>query len=142
VDSLIEAFAGLIIVWRFTGSRLTSSTSERLAQQLVAVSYFALVAYVAIESVRDLVGGHHPEASWVGIGLAAVTAPTMPLLASGEATGRTRTRLGGDGRRGRPEHDLRLPIDCAARRFARECRAWLVVGRPGGGSGDWCCRAA
>jgi hypothetical protein len=23
-----------------------------------------------------------------------------------------------------------------------KCRAWLVVGRPGGGSGDWCCRAA
>ncbi|MGZ4338270.1 MAG: cation transporter, partial [Gaiellaceae bacterium] len=32
-------------------------------------------------SVRTLLGGHHPEASWVGIGLAAFTAPTMPLLA-------------------------------------------------------------
>lgn len=81
VDSLIEVAAGLTIVWRFTGSRLGSATSERRAQQLIALSYFVLAAYVAVESVRDLVGGHEPAASWVGIGLAAVTAPTMPLLA-------------------------------------------------------------
>jgi divalent metal cation (Fe/Co/Zn/Cd) transporter len=31
--------------------------------------------------VRDLIGAHHPAVSWVGIGLAAFTAPTMPLLA-------------------------------------------------------------
>jgi divalent metal cation (Fe/Co/Zn/Cd) transporter len=81
VDSLIEVVAGLTIVWRFTGSRLASVTSERRAQQVIALSYFVLAAYVAVESVRDLVGGHEPGASWVGIGLAAVTAPTMPLLA-------------------------------------------------------------
>ena len=28
-----------------------------------------------------MLGAHHPSASWVGIGLAAFTAPTMPLLA-------------------------------------------------------------
>jgi divalent metal cation (Fe/Co/Zn/Cd) transporter len=81
VDSLIEVAAGLTIVWRFTGSRLGSAASERRAQQLIALSYFVLAAYVAVESVRDLVGGYEPAASWVGIGLAAVTAPTMPLLA-------------------------------------------------------------
>jgi divalent metal cation (Fe/Co/Zn/Cd) transporter len=81
VDSLIEVAAGLTIVWRFTGSRLASVTSERSAQRVIALSYFLLAAYVAVESVRDLVGGHKPAASWVGIGLAAVTAPTMPLLA-------------------------------------------------------------
>ena len=80
-DSLIEAFAGLVIVWRFTGSRLTAATSERSAQRLVALSYALLVAYIGVESLRDLVGGHHPSASWVGVGLAAFTAPTMPLLA-------------------------------------------------------------
>jgi divalent metal cation (Fe/Co/Zn/Cd) transporter len=81
IDSLIEVAAGLTIVWRFTGSRLGSATSERQAQQAIAVSYFLLAAYVAVESVRDLVGGQEPGASWVGIGLAALTAPTMPLLA-------------------------------------------------------------
>jgi divalent metal cation (Fe/Co/Zn/Cd) transporter len=81
IDSLIEACAGFVIVWRFTGRRLISESSERRAQQLVAVSYFVLASYVAVESARTLLGGDHPATSWVGIGLAAVTAPTMPLLA-------------------------------------------------------------
>ena len=81
VDSLIEFAAGLTIIWRFSGSRLGSATSERRAQQIIAGSYFLLAAYVAAESLRDLAGGNQPGVSWVGIGLAAFTAPTMPLLA-------------------------------------------------------------
>jgi divalent metal cation (Fe/Co/Zn/Cd) transporter len=80
-DSLIEALAGFIILWRFARVRVHSETAERRAQQLIAVSYFVLAAYVGVESVRTLLGGAHPAASWVGIGLAAITAPTMPLLA-------------------------------------------------------------
>jgi divalent metal cation (Fe/Co/Zn/Cd) transporter len=80
-DSLIEGVAGFVIIWLFTGSRGSSEAAERRAQQLIAASYFILAAYVGVESVRTLVGGYHPEVSWVGIGLAAVTAPTMPLLA-------------------------------------------------------------
>jgi divalent metal cation (Fe/Co/Zn/Cd) transporter len=80
-DSLIEGVAGLVIVWLFTGARRGSAHAERRAQQLIAVSYFVLAVYVSVESLRDLVGGHHPGVSWIGIALAAVTAPTMPLLA-------------------------------------------------------------
>ena len=80
-DSLIEGVSGFVIVWLYTGSRLKSDTAERRAQQLIAASYVVLAAYIAVESVRALVGGHHPGTSWVGIGLAAFTAPTMPLLA-------------------------------------------------------------
>jgi divalent metal cation (Fe/Co/Zn/Cd) transporter len=80
-DSLIEAASGGVIIWLFTGSRGSSSAAERRAQQLIAASYFLLVAYIGVESIRDLAGGHHPSASWVGIGLAGFTAPTMPLLA-------------------------------------------------------------
>ena len=81
VDSLIEALAGFVIIWLFSAGRGSSERSERRAQQLIAVSYVVLAAYIGIESIRDLAGGHHPSASWVGIGLAAFTAPTMPLLA-------------------------------------------------------------
>jgi divalent metal cation (Fe/Co/Zn/Cd) transporter len=80
-DSLIEGLAGFVIVWLFTGARLTSETAERRAQQLIAASYFLLAAYVAVESARTLLGGDHPGVSWIGIALAAVTAPSMPLLA-------------------------------------------------------------
>jgi divalent metal cation (Fe/Co/Zn/Cd) transporter len=81
-DSLIESLAGLIVLWLFTGARLGSPTAERRAQQLIAVSFFVLAVYVGVESLRSLIGGHEPAASWVGIGLAAFTATTMPLLAA------------------------------------------------------------
>jgi divalent metal cation (Fe/Co/Zn/Cd) transporter len=81
VDSLIEALAGFVVLWLFTGNRLRSVTAERRAQQLIASTFFVLAAYVGVEAVRTLVAGDHPEVSWVGIGLAAFTAATMPLLA-------------------------------------------------------------
>jgi len=80
-DSLIEALAAFIILWRFADRRSHSEHAERRAQQLIAASYALLVAYILIESLRTLLEGHHPGESWVGIGLAAFTAPTMPLLA-------------------------------------------------------------
>jgi divalent metal cation (Fe/Co/Zn/Cd) transporter len=80
-DSLIEGVAGFVIVWLFTGARLHSHSAERRAQRLIALSYFVLAAYITAESLRDLAIGHHPGTSWIGIGLAAFTAPTMPVLA-------------------------------------------------------------
>lgn len=87
-DSLIEAAAGLVVVWRLRrGER-----SERLAQQLIAAGFFLLAAYVTVEAVRTLVVADRPDKSWLGIGLAAFTAPTMPLLA--RAKRRVGRRLG------------------------------------------------
>jgi divalent metal cation (Fe/Co/Zn/Cd) transporter len=80
-DSLIEAIAGFVVIWLFTGRRIGSSHAERRAQQMIAISFYVLVAYVGVESVRTLVNADHPQVSWVGIGLAAFTAITMPLLA-------------------------------------------------------------
>jgi divalent metal cation (Fe/Co/Zn/Cd) transporter len=80
-DSLIEALAGFVVLWLFTGSRIGSPAAERRAQQLIAATFFVLAAYIAVESVRTLAGGQHPEASWVGIGLAVFTTLTMPVLA-------------------------------------------------------------
>jgi divalent metal cation (Fe/Co/Zn/Cd) transporter len=81
LDSLIEVLAGTVIVWLFTGRRLHSTTAERRAQQMIAICFFLLAAYIAVESARTLLADQHPAATWVGIGLAAVTAPMMPLLA-------------------------------------------------------------
>jgi divalent metal cation (Fe/Co/Zn/Cd) transporter len=82
VDSLIEVFAGLVVIWLFTGRRLHSESAERRAQQLIAGSFFVLAVYVSVEAVRTIVGSDHPATSWVGIALAAFTAATMPLLAA------------------------------------------------------------
>jgi divalent metal cation (Fe/Co/Zn/Cd) transporter len=80
-DSLIEALAGFVVLWLFTGARIGSHSAERRAQQLIAASFFVLAAYVGVESIRSLLGGREPDASWLGIGLAVFTIPTMPLLA-------------------------------------------------------------
>ena len=95
-DSLIEALAGLIVVWLFTGARRGSHVAERRAQILIAVTFFILAAYVGVEAVRSLASGDHAHASWVGIGLAGVTAATMPLLAGREAASRHRAELVGN----------------------------------------------
>src|SRR5687768_14890915 len=80
LDSAIEGFASLVIVWRFTGSRMFSAAAETRAQKLVAIQFFVLAPYVAVESVRALVGGERPDETWVGIALAASSVVLMPLL--------------------------------------------------------------
>jgi divalent metal cation (Fe/Co/Zn/Cd) transporter len=80
-DSLIEALAGLVVLWLFTGNRIGSHQAERRAQMLIALSFYVLAAYIAVDATRALINGDHPQTSWVGIGLAAFTAATMPLLA-------------------------------------------------------------
>jgi divalent metal cation (Fe/Co/Zn/Cd) transporter len=91
-DSLIEAAAGVVVLWLMGGTRSSSRSAERRAQQLIAVSFFVLAAYVGVESVRDLAGGHRPDASWLGVGLSLVTLATMPPLAA--AKRRVGERLG------------------------------------------------
>src|SRR5436190_24389056 len=59
-DSLIEALAGGVVLWLFTGRRRGSSSAERRAQQLIAVSFFLLAAYVGVEALRTLVNAEHP----------------------------------------------------------------------------------
>ena len=81
-DSVIEAGAGLVVLWLVTGDRLRSQRAERRAQQLIGASFVILAVYVAIESARDLIAGHHPAVSWAGVALAAVTLVLMPPLAA------------------------------------------------------------
>jgi divalent metal cation (Fe/Co/Zn/Cd) transporter len=91
-DSLIEAAAGLVVLWLFAAPRAGSAEAEARAQKLIAVSFYVLAAYIGAEAVRSLIGGHHPEVSWVGIGLSGVTLLTMPPLAVAKA--RVAERLG------------------------------------------------
>jgi divalent metal cation (Fe/Co/Zn/Cd) transporter len=84
-DSLVEAVAGVVVLWRFAGARATSAAAERRAQRLIGVSFFAIALYVSVEAVRSLIGADAPDASWVGIGLSVVTLVSMPPLAAAKA---------------------------------------------------------
>src|SRR6202022_3671284 len=63
LDSAIEGLASVIVVWRFTGTRTLAEHAEGRAQKLVAVSFFLLAPYVAVESLRTLIVEHHAETS-------------------------------------------------------------------------------
>jgi divalent metal cation (Fe/Co/Zn/Cd) transporter len=81
LDSAIEGFASVVIVWRFTGRRVFSHAAEQRAQRLVAIQFFVLAPYVAFESGDALVTSDRPDLSWVGIGLAISSVILMPMLA-------------------------------------------------------------
>jgi divalent metal cation (Fe/Co/Zn/Cd) transporter len=104
LDSAIEGLASVIIIWRFTGTRVFSHAAERRAQKLVAAQFFLLAPYVAIESVRALAGGEHPDVSWVGIGLAIGSLILMPIL--GIAKQRLADQLGSVATRGEGRQNM------------------------------------
>ena len=104
LDSAIEGFASLIIIWRFTGSRLFSQRAEDRAQKLVALQFFVLAPYVAYESVATLLGSEHPEVSWLGIGLAIGSVICMPLL--GVAKQRLAEQLGSAATKGEGRQNM------------------------------------
>jgi divalent metal cation (Fe/Co/Zn/Cd) transporter len=101
LDSAIEGFASVIVIWRFTGHRVFSHEAEQRAQRLVAIQFFLLAPYVAVESTRALIDADHADTSWVGIGVAVGSLVLMPML--GTAKQRLATSLGsaataGEGR--------------------------------------------
>jgi divalent metal cation (Fe/Co/Zn/Cd) transporter len=104
LDSAIEGLASVIIIWRFTGARMFSHTAERRAQKLVAAQFFLLAPYVGYESIRSLIGGDHPDVSWVGIGLAFGSVIFMPLL--GIAKQRLADQLGSVATRGEGRQNM------------------------------------
>lgn len=78
LDSIVEVSSGLIILWQFRHP--LPESRERTALRLMAISFFALAAYVGLESVRALVGDHEPDPAPVGIALAAASLVIMPFL--------------------------------------------------------------
>ena len=104
IDSAIEGFASIIIVWRFTGWRLLSHAAEERAQKLVALQFFLLAPYVGAEAIHKLVTGEHPSTSWLGVGLTASSLIGMPFL--GIAKRRLADKLGSVSTRGEGTQNL------------------------------------
>ncbi len=104
LDSTIEGFASLVIVWRFTGPRLLSNAAEKRAQKLVAIQFFLLAPYVAFEAVHKLLTGEQPETSWLGVALVSSSVIGMPFL--GIAKRRLADQLGSVATRGEGTQNL------------------------------------
>ena len=83
-DSLIEVSSGAVLLWRLRAEASDARRAERVerrALRLVGWCFLALAAYVAYESAASLARREAPEASAVGVALAALSLVVMPLLA-------------------------------------------------------------
>ncbi|MEV5689762.1 cation transporter [Micromonospora globbae] len=78
LDSVIEVSSAAAVAWQFAGR--DPEAREKVALRIIAVSFFALAAYVTVESVRALVGGAEAEHSGIGLVLAALSLAIMPVL--------------------------------------------------------------
>jgi divalent metal cation (Fe/Co/Zn/Cd) transporter len=90
LDSVIEVSSAAAVAWQFSGR--DPQARERVALRVIAVSFYALAAYVTFESVRALWFGAQAEHSTVGLVLAAVSLAVMPVLS--RAQRRTGRELG------------------------------------------------
>jgi divalent metal cation (Fe/Co/Zn/Cd) transporter len=78
LDSVVEVASATAVAWQFAAA--DPHRRERVALRVIAVSFFLLAGYVAVESVRALTGATEPDPSPVGIGLAALSLVVMPVL--------------------------------------------------------------
>jgi divalent metal cation (Fe/Co/Zn/Cd) transporter len=86
LDSAIEIFASVVVVWQLKG---LEQGRESLALKLMGTAFIALAVYVLVQSVWTLLANAHPAPSPLGIVWLAVTCTVMLLLAWGKlVTGR------------------------------------------------------
>lgn len=78
LDSVVEVASAAAVAWQFTAA--DPQRREKVTLRIIAGSFFALAAYVTVESVRALAGAAQADHSPVGIGLAAVSLVVMPVL--------------------------------------------------------------
>ncbi|MDX6740845.1 cation transporter [Actinocorallia sp. A-T 12471] len=81
LDSVIEVASAAAVAWQFSArDPHLVHRRERRALRIIAVSFFALAAYVTADSVLTLAGGGEAEHSGVGLALAALSLAVMPFL--------------------------------------------------------------
>jgi divalent metal cation (Fe/Co/Zn/Cd) transporter len=114
LDSVIEVTSGLVVLWQFS-HHLPQDREER-ALRVIALSFFALAAFVAQDSVRALLDGSEAETSRVGIGLAVTSLLVMPWLSRAQR------------RTGRALHSSAVVADSSQTLLCTYLSAVLLVG--------------
>lgn len=76
-DSVIESLSGAVVLWRL----FAGDAREKIALRLVGASFLILAAYVGFDAIKSLMLKEPPEASYIGIVIAALSLVVMPILA-------------------------------------------------------------
>ncbi|MFI2281343.1 cation transporter [Nocardia beijingensis] len=82
LDSVIEVSSAAAVAWQFAGR--DPEAREKVALRIIAFSFFALAAYVTVDSMRVLLGLGEAQHSPIGIGLAAASLVIMPVLSAAQ----------------------------------------------------------
>jgi len=77
LDSSVEVFASLVVVWELRGS---DRSGEKRALRLIGVGYIVVGIYVAWDTLTSILSAHRPDASPVGIVFLAGTVGVMVAL--------------------------------------------------------------
>ena len=78
LDSVIEVASAVALSWQFSAK--DPEHREHLTLKIIAVSFFALAAFVAVDAVRSLTGAGQAQHSTPGIVIAALSLAVMPVL--------------------------------------------------------------
>lgn len=78
LDSVVEVLSAAAVAWQFSAP--DPERREKVALRVIAISFFALAAYVTVEALLSLGGVREPEHSTLGIVLAALSLAVMPFL--------------------------------------------------------------
>jgi divalent metal cation (Fe/Co/Zn/Cd) transporter len=84
LDSVIEVSSAAAVAWQFSArAHAVREAREKTTLRIIAVSFFALAAYVSIDAVRALTAGE-AERSIPGIAIAALSLAVMPFLSAAQ----------------------------------------------------------
>ncbi|MDA0633634.1 cation transporter [Nonomuraea sp. MCN248] len=78
LDSVVEVASAAAVAWQFSAA--DPERREKAALRVIAISFFALAAYVAFDAVRALFGAGEAEHSTAGLILAGLSLVIMPFL--------------------------------------------------------------
>ena len=78
LDSVVEVASAVALSWQFSAK--DPERREHLTLRIIAVSFFALAAFVAMDAIRSLTGGGEAQHSTPGIVIAALSLAIMPVL--------------------------------------------------------------
>lgn len=87
VDSFIELISALILLWRLSveakGEKVEKIVrAEKTSEWVVGCALLALTFYIVIAAIHELFTHTGAESSFIGLGLAIVSAILMPFLSS------------------------------------------------------------
>ena len=80
LDSVIELISATIVIWQLRGE-ITGQDRQTRAIRLIGATFFALAAYLTIDSIRDLAIQAQPRQSVPGLAVTGAALLVMPALA-------------------------------------------------------------